>query len=164
MATRHRVFLTDDQRSYLGTLIHSGKALSRTLTKARILWLTDHNRADRLTDDQIIAALSTSNSNIQRTRISFLAHGLDGCLKDRPRSGRKPKITGDIDAKLTMLACSKPPEGRARWTLQLLANEMIRLGYIDAISDVAVYKHLKKTNCSLGMSRAGVLPIQARDS
>ena len=80
MATRHRVFLTDDQRAYLGTLIHTGKSLSRSVTKACILLLTDHNRADRLTDDQIIAALSTSNSNIQRTRISFLRDGLEGCL------------------------------------------------------------------------------------
>jgi hypothetical protein len=155
MTTRHKVNLTDDQRAYLNTLIHSGKSLSRSITKARILLLTDNNRADRLTDVQIIAALSTSNSNIQRTRISFLRDGLEACLKDKPRSGRRPKITGDIVAKLTMLACSKPPEGRLTWTLQLLADEMIRLEYIDTISDVAVYKHLKKTNSSLGQSKAG---------
>lgn len=150
MATQHRVFLTDDERVELETLIHSGAALSRMLTKARILLLTDRNRADRLTDDQIIAALSTSNSNIQRTRISFLANGLYGCLRDKPRPGRTPKITGDVHAKLTVLACSDPPEGRKRWTLQLLADQMIQLGYIDTISDVAVYKHLKKVNLSLG--------------
>lgn len=150
MATKHRVFLTGKQRVQLETLIHSGKAHSRALTKVRILLLTDRNRAERCTDVQIIAALSTSNSNIQRTRISFLANGLEGCLRDQPRSGRKPKITGDIDAKLTMLACSSPPEGRCKWTLQLLADQMVKFGYIDSISNVAVFKHLKKTNLSLG--------------
>ena len=150
MATQHRVHLTDEHCSTLIALIHSGTALARTLTKARILLLTDRNRADRFTDNQIIVALSTSNSNIQRTRIRFLEAGLEGCLYDKPRSGCKPKITGDIHAKLTMLACSAPPEGRSRWTLQLLADQMILLGYIDTISDVAVMKHLKKANLSLG--------------
>ncbi len=155
MAIQHRVYLTDDQRTALTALIHSGSVLARTQTKARILLLTDRNRADRLTDVQIIAALGTSNSNIQRTRIRFLADGLEGGLHDRLRSGRKPKITGDIHAKLTVLACSDPPQGRATWTLQLLADRMIELGYIDTMSDVAVYKHLKKANLSLGRSRVG---------
>ena len=146
MATRHRVFLTDDQRAQLDELIHSGKSMARAQTKARILLLTDHNPADRLTDDQIIAALSTSNSNTQRTRISFLRDGLEGCLTDKPRSGRKPKITGEISALMFSLVCSDPPEGRAKWTLQLIANEMVRLEYIDTISAVAVHKHLKKCN------------------
>ena len=156
MATLHRVYLTVDQRTTLTALIQSGTALARTQTKARILLLTDRNRPDRFTDVQIIAALGTSNSNIQRTRIQFLSEGLEGCLHDKPRSGRKPTITGDIHAKLTVLACSDPPEGRRRWTLQLLANKMIELGYVDTISDVAVYKHLKKANLSLGRSRVGV--------
>jgi len=155
MATQHRVYLTDDQRTFLIALTQSGTALARTLTKARILLLTDRNRADRFTDDQIIVALGTSNSNIQRTRIRFLSDGLEGCLRDKPRPGRKPTITGDIHAKLTVLACSDPPPGQKRWTLQLLANRMIELGYVDTISDVAVYKHLKKANLNLGRSTVG---------
>lgn len=145
MATQHHVHLTDENRAKLTAIISSGSALARTQTKARILLLTDRNRADRLTDDQIIATLGTSNSNIQRTRIRFLAVGLDACLVDKPRSGRKPRITGDVVANLTVLACSKPPEGHARWTLQMLANRMVELHYIDAISPVAVHTHLKKT-------------------
>ena len=155
MATKHRIFLTDEQRVQLETMIHSGTARSRSLTKVRILLLTDRNRAERQTDVQIIAALATSNSNIQRTRISFLTDGLEGCLRDKPRSGRTPKITGDVHAKLVVLACSDPPEGRCKWTLKLLADQMVKLGYVDAISDVGVYKHLKKTNLSLGKSRVG---------
>lgn len=146
MATLHRVFLSDDDRSKLSEIISSGSALARYQTKARILLLTDRNRADRLTDDQIIAVLRTSNSNIQRTRISFLAKGVEGGLKDKPRSGRKPKVTGEVQAKLTVLACSTPPDGRCKWTLQLLASHMVLNGYIETISRDAVHKHLKKTN------------------
>jgi putative transposase len=150
MATQHRVYLSDNDRAKLKAILSSGSALARTQTKARILLLTDRNRADRLTDDQIIATIGASNSNIQRTRISFLANGLEGCLKDKPRSGRKPKFAGDIQAKLTVVACSKPPEGRCKWTLQLLANKMVLLGHVDTISKVTIHKLLKKTNLSLG--------------
>jgi hypothetical protein len=155
MAIQHRVHLSDDDRSKLNAIIKSGTALARMQTKARILLLTDRNCANRLTDDQIIAVLRTSNSNIQRTRISFLANGLEGCLKDKPRSGRKPRITGDVEAKLTLLACSKPPEGQCKWTLTLLAQQMVELGYTNAISRVAVHNHLKKTNSNPGLLIAG---------
>ena len=144
MATLHRVFLSDDDRSKLSAIISSGSALARYKTKARILLLTDRNRADRMTDDQIIAFLRTSNSNIQRTRISFLANGVEDGIKDKPRSGRRPKVTGDVQAQLTVLACSKPPKGRCKWTLQLLANHMVLNGHIDSISTDAVHKHLIK--------------------
>ena len=165
MHTQHRVFLSDGDRAKLSAIISSGSALfpldprsslgaventARYQTKARILLLTDRNRADRMTDDQIIAFLGTSNSNIQRTRMSFLAVGLEGCLKDKPRSGRKPRITGDVQAKLTVLACSTPPDGRCKWTLELLSKHMVLNGYIDTISKDAVCKHLKKTGLSLG--------------
>ena len=131
-------------------MLSSGSALARYQTKARILLLTDRNRTDRMTDRQIITALNTSNSNIQRTRISFLSVGLPDCLKDKQRSGRKPRITGDVQANLTLLACSTPPVGRCKWTLQLLADEMVLNGHIDYISKDAVCKHLKKTGLSLG--------------
>ncbi len=81
---------------------------------------------------------------------SYVLEGLEQALYDKPRSGAPPKITGDIEAKLVMLACSEPPDGKKRWTLRLLAEQMVVLGYIDSISNVAVYKRLKKTNLSLG--------------
>jgi len=75
---------------------------------------------------------------------------LDAALYEKPRPGASPKITGDIEAKLVTLACSDPPLGRSRWTLRLLADTMVELGYIDSISNVAVYQRLKKTNSSPG--------------
>ncbi len=149
MNTKYIVRLSPAERQRLETRIHSGSALARVQTKARILLLTDYSQDTRMTDAQIIRGLSTSNSTIQRVRIQFVEGGIDAALFDKPRSGCPPKITGDIEAKLTMLACSDPPEGHARWTLQLLADQMIALGYIDTISDVAVYKRLKKRSQTL---------------
>jgi putative transposase len=71
-------------------------------------------------------------------------------LYDKGWPGPPPKFTGEVEAQLTMLACSDPPEGAARWTLRLLANRMIELGYVDYISHVTVRELLKKTNCSPG--------------
>jgi len=83
-------------------------------------------------------------------------------LYDRPRTGAPPKITGDIEAKMVLLACSDPPEGYKRWTLRLIAEQMVSLGYVDSLSNVAVYKRLKKTKSSRGKSKAGVslVPVQ----
>ena len=84
-----------------------------------------------------------------RIRQRFKQERLEA-IKEHSRPGRPPRITGDIEAKLVMLACSAPPEGRSRWTLQLLADKMVQLQYIDTISDVGVMKRLKKTGFVLG--------------
>ena len=76
--------------------------------------------------------------------------GLANALYDKARPGATPKITGEIEAQLTLLACSAPPAGRSRWTLQLLADKLVELKLVDSISDVAVMHRLKKTNLSLG--------------
>jgi hypothetical protein len=75
---------------------------------------------------------------------------VEAALTEKPRPGQPPKITGDIEARLVTLACSNPPEGRARWTLRLLADTMVELGYLDSISNVAVYHALKKTRLNPG--------------
>jgi hypothetical protein len=86
-------------------------------------------------------------TNIRR---KYSEGGIAKALYDRPRPGQAPKITGEIEAQLITLACSRPPEGRARWTLQLLADKLVELKLLDNISDVAVMKKLKKMNLSLG--------------
>jgi len=91
-----------------------------------------------------------SERMIFNVRHRFLDSGLEVALYDRPRPGAEPKITGEIEAKLTMLACSDPPSGQARWTLRLLAEKLIELGYVDYVSHVTVGEHLKKTNSSPG--------------
>jgi hypothetical protein len=83
-------------------------------------------------------------------RRRYNAGGLPLALNDKGWPGAVPKLTGEVEAKLTMLACSEPPAGHARWTLRLLADQMVELGYIDEVSHVTVREWLKKTNSSLG--------------
>ena len=150
MSKHTKLYLTDEQRSHLENLIRSGSAPARTQTKARILLMTDRNSDLVHRDAEIAESIMVNVATVGRTRRAFLSKGMDAVLYDRPRPGGKPKITGDVEAKLTMLACSTPPEGYDRWTIQLLADKMVELNYIDSISRVAVGKRLKKVNLSLG--------------
>lgn len=150
MRTARPIQLSGEQRAELEQLIHTGNAAARVQTRARILLLSSQDRSDGRRDAYICEALHTSEATVQKTRRLFFREGLQRALYDKPRAGRPPRITGVVQAQLTMLACSTPPEGRSRWTLQLLADKMVELHYIDIISDQAVSDTLKKTNSSPG--------------
>ena len=150
MSKHTKLYLTDEQRSQLENMIRSGNAPARTQTKARILLMTDRNSGLVRKDAEIAESVMVNIATVGRTRRAFVANGMDAALYDKVRPGGKPKITGDIEAKLTMLACSTPPRGRDRWTIQLLADKMVKLHYVESISRVAVGKRLKKVNLSLG--------------
>lgn len=138
--------LSGEQRAELEALIRTGNAAARVQTRARILLLSSEGRSEA----EIVAALHTSPATVYSVRSHFRTEGLQRAVYHKKSPGRPPRITGEVQAKLTMLACSTPPEGRGRWTLQLLADKMVELRYIEAISDQAVYNTLKKTNLSLG--------------
>ena len=131
-------------------LIRSGESSARTQTRARILLLTDESQKQQKGAEEIASALMCSLPTITNIRKKFVEGGLEHALYDKPRPGAIPKITGEIEAQLTLLACSAPPEGRSRWTLQLLADKLVELKLVDSISDVAVMHRLKKMNLSLG--------------
>jgi transposase len=142
--------LSKEDRQELETLIRSGESSARTQTRARILLLTDKSQKKKKSTKEIASALLCSMPTITAIRKKFVEGGLENALYDRPRPGAIPKITGEIEAQLTMLAYSAPPEGRSRWTLQLLADKLVELKLVDSISDVAVMHRLKKMNLSLG--------------
>ena len=146
MTTHITVTLTSEQRAQLEHLTRSGTSHARVQTKARILLLTDRGQGLQRSDAEIASALSVSRPTIIRTRRRFVADGLDAALYDKPRPGATPKLTGTHEANLTLLACSTPPQGQTRWTLRLLAEQMVELGYVDTISHVTVGEHLKKMN------------------
>lgn len=158
MAQHIVIHLTPKQRQYLENLIHAGSAPARTQTKARILLLTDRSQGRRHTDAELAQVLFCSKGTIGNTRRRFVQEGLQAALYDKPRPGQAPKITGEVEAQLVLLACSAPPLGQARWTLQLLADQLVVLGLVESISTVAVYQRLKKTNCVPGRSKVGVSP------
>jgi transposase len=149
--SKHRtVTLTDDQRQHLDNLLRSGNAPARVQTRARILLHTDRGQGQARTDQEVAQAIRVSCATVLRTRKTFLEEGLDAALYDKPRPGAVPKITGEVEAKLVTLACSDPPTGRGRWTLRLLADTMVELGYVESITNVAVYQRLKKMNLNPG--------------
>lgn len=150
MSTHRHVYLTPEQRAQLERLIHTGTAPAQTHTRARILLLTDRSQPTHLTDVVIAAALLCHTNTVGNVRRRFVQQGLDGALYDQPRPGAQPKITGEVEAQLSLLACSTPPNGRKRWTLQLLADKLVELGVVDSISDVAVMHRLKKIASSRG--------------
>ena len=150
MTTKYHVQLSKENRQELESLIRSGASSARTQTRARILLLTDESQKKKKGTKEIASVLMCSLPTITAIRKKFVEGGLENALYDKARPGALPKITGEIEAQLTMLACSAPPEGRVRWTLQLLADKLVELKLVDSISDVAVMHRLKKMNLSLG--------------
>lgn len=153
---KYRVTLTAEERVGLEHLVSTGKAAARKLTHARILLLAD-TQGENLSDEDIVGALGTSPRTVARVRQCLVTQSLLAALdrKAQPPRPDKIKIKGDLEQKLVKVACSDPPQGRCHWTLQLLADELVVLGLVDAVSTETVRKALKKTTSSPGSSRPG---------
>lgn len=148
---KYHVDLTAEERAELEGLLRSGKHNSRKLTRARILLLADVGK----TDAEIVVALSTARPTVERTRQCFVEQGL-GCLLERLRHGARPRLTGKQQAHLAAVACTGAPDGRARWTLQLLADKAVEMKFVDSIARETVRQMLKKTSSSRGSKNNGV--------
>jgi hypothetical protein len=146
MGKHTQIELAKEQRTELEQLIRSGHAPARTHTRARILLLSDRSQGQKRTDQAVADAVLCSLKTVRNIRRRFLAGGVTVALNDKGWPGATPKFTGEVEAKLTVLACSDPPDGFARWTLRLLADQMIELGYVEYISHVTVRELLKKTS------------------
>jgi transposase len=140
------VDLTDEERAHLLELIKSGKHSARKLNRARVLLLADEGR----TDSEIADALHTGTATVQRTRQRFVEGNLEAALNERPRPGGQKKLDEKGEAVLETMAHSKPPEGRKRWTLQLLADRLVELKVVHEISRETVRQEVKKSALSLG--------------
>ena len=154
--TKYKVALTAEERAGLERLVAVGKAAARKLTHARILLLADTGGEERL-DQEIVDALGTSLPTVARVRQRFVTEGLEAALDHRPQPPRpaKVKIKGDVEQALIQLACADPPQGRCRWTLCLLADELVALGLLPVVSPETVRQALKKTTFGPGSSRSG---------
>jgi transposase len=148
MAKRYRVTLTQQERQELQQLISRGKADARKLAHARILLQADEAEGGPgRTDEQVASALDTSTRTVERVRERFVEQGLEAALLPRPsRRVYARKLDGRQEARLIALACSKPPAGKARWTLRMLADEMVELEVVDSLSYETVRQALKKTS------------------
>ena len=155
---RYVVRLSADEREQLGALIRKGRSPAQRLLKARILLKADVSEAgDGWSDSRIIKALETSASMVYRVRKQLVEEGFEAVLSRKPRA--MPAIArifdGEKEAKLIALACSKPPKGRARWSLRLLENKVVELGIVDRASDSTIGRALKKTLSSPIAESAG---------
>jgi hypothetical protein len=145
---KYVVRLSGEERERLETLIRKGKSPARRLLKARILLKADVSEAgDGWSDSKIIEALETSASMVYRVRKQLVEEGFEAVLSRKQRA--TPAVArifdGEKEAKLIALACSKPPKGRARWSLRLLENKVVELGIVDRASDSTIGRTLKKT-------------------
>jgi hypothetical protein len=145
---KYVVRLSAEEREQLQALIGKGKGPARRLLKARILLKADVSEGSPgWSDGKIIAALDTSASMLYRVRKQLVEEGFEAVLSRKQRATPAvPRIfDGEKEAKLIALACSKPPKGRARWTLRLLENKVVELGIVDRASDSTIHRTLKKT-------------------
>jgi Homeodomain-like domain len=148
---KYVVRLSGEEREQLETLIRKGKSPAQRLLKARILLKADISEAgEGWSDGRIIEALETSVSMVYRARKQLVEEGFEAVLSRKQRA--TPAVArifdGEKEAKLIALACSKPPKGRARWTLRLLENKVVEFSIVDRASDSTIGRVLKKTRSS----------------
>lgn len=147
------VDLTEAERSELEALTRRGRAPARKVAHARVLLLA----SEGLTDPDIAAAAGRSRSPlVERTRKRFVLNGLEVAPWDKPRAGGTPKLDDRGRATLIALACANPPDGRACWTRQLLAKELVTRQVVGFISDGTVRRELKQSVSSRGSRSSGV--------
>jgi len=149
---KYVVRLTEEERKSLHTVVKKGKVAAAKRSRAQILLKADAGPNDSgLSDLQIAEALGVAVSTVHRTRQQYVEEGLEQALARKSARGHRPrKLDGVKEAHLVAVACGPPPQGRARWTLRLLASKLIKLEIVDTISKNTVGRTLKKTNSSLG--------------
>lgn len=140
----HKVRLNKKERKYLQAIVQTGADKARKITRCRVLLLADGTKGK--TDEQISDSLKVCLATVFNIRRRYSRAGVEAAINDLPRSGQPPKFNGKPAARITAIACSTPPAGRARWSLRLLADQIVQLDIVDSISHQSVSNILKKTN------------------
>lgn len=149
---KHRVSLTDKERRKLVAIVTKGRNKASYIQRAHILLKS----ADGKTDIEISQWLYISESTVGRTRLRFCEAGIDAALEDEAASEREPLLNEQQGGHLVALACSAPPDGRERWTLELLTERLIADGVVDSISVESVRLLLQKNISNPGKYVSGV--------
>src|SRR6266545_6172610 len=143
---KHEVHLTEPERKKLIAMVSKGRNKAVVIQRAHILLKVDEGK----TDAEISELLYVSEQTIRRVRLRFAEEGLQVALEDKPHAPTGSELADEQEAHLIALACSEPQAGRARWTLELLVQEMLKDGIVTRVSPETVRLLLKKTNSSLG--------------
>lgn len=159
---KHKVLLTSEEREYLIKNTRCSKWSAREIKRAQILLRADKNSIGK-EDLEIAEELHCSSYAVTKLRERFVEERL-GVIHDKARSGRPKIIDGDVEAHVIAIVCSEPPEGRERWTMQLIADRVIQLTNLENCSEFTVRQILKKTNLNLGRKKNGkYLPRQMKN-
>ena len=146
MAKKYSVTLTTEERAELTQQTSRGELPARKMKRAQILLLADKHHSDETISEMLDVGLST----IHRIRQKFVEGNVAFALNELPRPGSQKKLDSKAEAFLVATACSEPPAGRARWTMQLLAERMVELSVVESLSDETVRRTLEKKSLSLG--------------
>jgi len=155
---KYRFSLSQEERDELKGIVTKGKHNSQKVLNALILLNYDEDAPEPRTlgEQEIATVLKVSAMKIHRVKQRFVEEGLDIALNGRERErAYERKADGDFEARLIALSCSEPPGGQAQWSLRLLADKVVELGYIESVSHETVRRVLKKTKSSLGGKSAG---------
>jgi transposase len=165
MAKKYHVTLTDEERDTLETLIQRGKTQGYRIRHAQILLKLDEIEENKgWTIAKIGEAYKANPSTVIGISKRFVEDGLEAALGRKEQVNRCRKVDGKVEAHMVSIACSTPPEGRDHWTLQMIADELVRLEIVESISDTAVHNTLKKTKSSHGKRKNGAFPNRERNS
>jgi len=160
MNVKYRVTLSTSERAQLVAMVLGGKGAFRRLKRAQILLAADNGRAD----EEIARNVAVGTSTVYRTKQRFVEEGLERALSELPRAGAQRKLGVVDESLLVAVACSEPPSGRARWTLQLLADEMVRLTMHDSVSDETIRRRLGELQLKPWQERCGASRRSTRNS
>ena len=150
-SVKYVIELSNQEKVRLMEIVKKGNSPARTILRANILLASDKQSDKYMTVSEIANAYRTTPTTVQTVRTSYCKKGLEATInrKKRETPPIPAKVTGEVEAHIIALACGQPPEGYSRWTLRLLADKTVELGYIESISHVTVSNILKKTNLSL---------------
>ncbi len=164
MAKKYYVTLNEEEREQLKSMIRKGKVAGYRIKHAQILLKLDEiPENEGWSQEKIGEAYGAAIMTVSGVAKRYVLEGMEAALGRKEQENRHRKIDGDVEAQIVAIACSEAPEGRERWTLQLIADEVVRLGIVESLSHTAVADTLKKTNLSLGARRSGAYPSRERN-
>lgn len=148
---KYVIDLSDEERQLLLKIIKTGKSPAKVILRANIMLSSDVNSSKSMTVAETAKLFETTPTTVQNVRTAYAENGLDATLyrKQRMTPPVPAKVNGELEAHIIALCCSQPPEGYSQWSVRLLADKSIELGYVDSISHMTISRTLKKTNLSL---------------
>lgn len=138
--------LTSDEEKYLDKFINTGKRSARAIKRAQILL---HSHAGK-TPAQICEVVNTSVATVYLTRQHYRQEGVQAAIQEKPRSGQPRRLSSEQEAALTVLACSDAPDGRAQWSVRLLADKAVEIGIVERVGRETIRRFLKKMRSNRG--------------